>query len=419
MKKLFLSVIGLYVGLLQAFSQDTSHQKAAYTYKPLALEEINLVSSYYTQNGNHSAVTGGIGTERVTDLSNGLELTFTGQNYRGQKHTITAGLGIDHHTSASSAYVSKTGASQTGGSRVYPSLNWNMEDDAKGTGYGAGLYYSSEYNYHSFGINASFSKKTNNNGEFSAKANVFLDKVTLIYPSELVPGTTTNTDGGITTYTTASGRTITVGGSGEHGEQNIPTSPRNTFSTTFSFEQVINKRLQGSITFDGVAQTGYLSLPFHRVYFTDGTDAVEKLPSSRFKLPVGVRLNYFLGDKIILRSYYRYYVDNWGIRSNTASLEVPVKITPFFSVAPFYRYYTQTAANYFQPYGVHKATDAWYTSNYAYSALNSGYAGVNIRIAPPKGIFSTYLSTLEIRYGHYTQTTDLVSDVISLEFKFK
>jgi len=417
MKKLFLSVIALYIGLLNAFSQDTSHASASYTYKPLSLDEISLVSSYYTQNGNHSAVTGGIGTEKVTDISNGLELTFVGQNYRGQKHTLTAGLGIDHHTSASSAYVSKTGASQTGGSRIYPSLNWSMEDGVKGTGYGAGLYYSSEYNYHSFGVNASFSKKTNNNGEFSAKANVFIDKVTLIYPSELVPGTTTNNDGGITTYTTASGRTISV--NGEHSSENIPTSPRNTFSTTFSFDQVINKRLQGSITLDGVAQTGYLSLPFHRVYFTDGTEAVEKLPSSRFKLPVGLRLNYFLGDKIILRSYYRYYVDNWGIRSHTASLEVPVKITPFFSIAPFYRYYTQTAADYFASYAAHKSTDVYYTSNYAYSALNSSYFGVNFRIAPPKGIFSTYLSTLEIRYGHYTQTTDLASDVISLDFKFK
>jgi hypothetical protein len=29
------------------------------------------------------------------------------------------------------------------------------------------------------------------------------------------------------------------------------------------------------------------------------------------------------------------------------------------------------------------------------------------------------LNTLELRYGHYTQTTDLVSDVISLNLQFK
>lgn len=418
MKKLFLSVVGLYLLFMHSFAQSTgAADTATYTSKPLALDEVNLVSSYYSQTGNHSAVTGGIGNERVTDLSNGLSLTFVGWGAAGQKHTITAGLGIDHHTSASSAYVSKTGASKTGGSRVYPSLDWTVENEAKGYSAGAGLYYSGEYNYHSFGFDASYSKKTNNNGEFSTKANVFLDRVTLIYPSELVPGTTTTDDGGEVTYTTASGRTVGLSG-GDH-ERNIPTSPRTTISGTFSFAQVINKRLQGSLTFDVVAQSGYLGLPFHRVYFTSGTDAVESLPSNRFKLPVGLRLNYFLGDKIILRSYYRYYIDDWGIRSHTASLEVPFKITPFFSVAPFYRYYTQTASSYFAPYGKHLQTDTYYTSNYAYAALNSNYFGVNIRIAPPKGLFNSKLSALEIRYGHYTQTTDLLSDVLSLDFKFK
>lgn len=420
MRKLFLTTIGLFAMLLSAFSQ-TATDSTAYESKPLKLDEINLVSSYYSQTGDHSAVTGGIGNEKVTDFSNGLEMTFVGWDANKQKHTITAGLGFDHHTSASSAFVSKTGASKTGGSRVYPSLNWLVESPKEGTSFGAGLYYSSEYNYHSFGADLSYSKKTNTNGEFSAKVNAYLDKVTLIYPSELVPGNTSTTTGsGTTIITTASGNTITLSSDGsKSGHYNVPTTPRNTFSGSFSFAQIINKRLQGSITMDVVGQSGYLGLPFHRVYFTNGTDQVENLPSSRYKLPIGARLNYFLGDNIILRTYYRYYIDDWGISSHTASLEVPVKITPFFSVSPFYRYYTQTAAKYFLPYGEHKTTDQYYTSNYEYAALNSSYFGVNFRIAPPKGIFYSSFSSLEIRYGHYTQTTDLISDVISFEFKFK
>ena len=418
MKKLFLSAIALYVLMLQAFSQSTPADSTGYKQKPLTFEEANLVSSYYTQNGDHSPVTGGIGTEKVTDLSNGLEVKFSGVTTKGLKHTITAGLGIDHHTSASSAYVSKTGASKTGGSRIYPSLNWQVENPHNKTSFGAGAYYSSEYNYQSIGLDATFSKETKTNGEFSAKGNVFFDQVKLIYPSELVPGSTTSTDGGVTTYTTASGRTISLSG-GHEGHENIPSSPRTTFSGTLSFAQVISKRLQGSLSVDVVGQTGYLGLPFHRVYFTDGTEAVENLPSSRFKLPIGVRLNYFLGDKIVLRSYYRYYTDDWGIKSHTASLEVPYKITPFFSIAPYYRYYIQTAANYFAAYGEHKTTDGYFTSNYAYSAFSSGYAGVNVRIAPPKGLFNSMLSTLEIRYGHYTQTTQLSANVITFAFTFK
>jgi hypothetical protein len=401
MKKLSLTVIGLYLLMLHAFSQDAAGDSSGYRSKPLKVDEINLVSSYYSQNGDHSPVTGGIGTEKVTDLSNGLELKFVGWDAGQRKHTLTAGLGFDHHTSASAAYVSKTGASHTGGSRVYPSLNWSVENDKKGTEFGAGVYYSSEYNYQSVGLDASFSKKTNNNGEFTAKVTSYFDQVKLIYPSELDPA-------------------APAGGTGGREEKRKrPSSPRDTYSASLSFSQVINTRLQGCILLDAVVQNGYLGLPFHRVYFTDGSDHVEALPSNRFKLPVGFRLNYFLGDRIIIRSYYRFYTDDWGLTAHTASIEVPVKINPFFSISPFYRYYTQTAVKYFAPYGQHTAQDQYYTSNYALSAFTSNYFGAGIRLAPPGGIGGTHLNSLEIRYGHYTQSTDLLSNIISFEFKFK
>src|SRR5665647_133354 len=401
MKKICLTLVGIYMMMLHAFAQYQDKDTTFYISKPLKIDEVNLVSSYYSQNGDHSAITGGIGTEKVTDLSNGLDVTWIGWDDMNRKHTLTAGLGFDHHTSASSAYVSKTGASKTGGSRVYPSLNWSVENAKKGNEFGLGLYFSKEYNYSSFGLDAEYSKKTKNNGEFTGKLTGYFDRVKMIYPSEFVQ---------VVTVTAASG--------GGENRNKIPTSPRTTGTLSLSFSQVISQRLQSIILMDGVYQTGYLGLPFHRVYFNDGTPNLENLPSQRLKLPIGMRLNYFLGDKIILRSYYRYYIDSWGLQSHTASLEVPVKITPFFSVSPFYRYYTQTAVKYFAPYEVHTASDQFYTSNYSLSAFDSQFYGVNFRIAPPKGLFNG-LNSLELRYGHYSQTTNLVSDVISVDLKFK
>ncbi|MDB5277428.1 MAG: hypothetical protein JWR61_2383 [Ferruginibacter sp.] len=422
MKKVCLTVIGLYLLLLNAFSQAVTKDTAAhaakeetveYVDKPLHLEETNIVSSYYNQNGNHSAVTGGIGTEKVTDLSNGLELKFTGADVKGHKYTLTTGLGFDHHSSASSAYVNKTGASKTGGSRVYPSIDFSVENK-KGSTFGFGAYYSAEYNYHSFALDASYSRKIGKGGELSGKASAYFDKVKLIYPSELIPATTTV----VTTVTSASG-----GGGGSYDEEGgraaIPSSPRYTYTGSLAYTQVINKNMQAALLMDVVGQNGYLSLPFHRVYLSDGTVHVENLPVQRYKLPIGFRLNYFAGDKVIIRSYYRYFTDDWGIKAHTASLEIPVKISPFFSVSPFYRYYTQTASTYFAPYQKHATSDTYYTSNYAYSAFNSAYYGVGLHIAPPGGLWKSALSSLEIRYGHYTQTTDLNSNIISFNFQFK
>jgi len=435
MKKIFLSVVGFSLICQHAFSQlkpDSSYipKKSLYTpieqdstgynARRLHLDEINLVSSYYNQNGNHSAVTGGIGTEKVMDLSNGLDLKFVWTGDNNKKNTISAGLGFDYHSSASQAYVSATGASKTGGTRVYPSLDWTQE--GKKGSFGIGTYLSSEYNYNSFGADIHFSRKVNNNnGEFSFKLLTYLDKVTLIYPSELVPKTTTVTSTGTVVVTTASGRVETSGGGSSGGEStSIPTSPRNTYTASMAYSQMLNSRLQVMFMVDGVAQSGYLGLPFHRVYFSTGKDTVEHLPSSRVKLPLGARLNYFLGDNIIIRSYYRYYMDDWGTKANTANLEIAYKITPFFSLSPFYRYYSQSAAKYFAPYEAHSPTDTYYTSNYEYAQFQSSFYGIGVRIAPPKGVFGMqHLHELELRYGHYSQTTDLVSDVISLSLGFK
>ena len=418
MKKICLTVVGLYILLLHAFAQISTKDTAAYKSKPLALEEVNLVTSYYSQDGNHSPITGGIGSEKVTDLANMLELKLVGHSKGFSKHTLTAGLGVDHHTAASAAYVNKSGASSTDGTRVYPSLNWTIENEKKGTEIGFGTYYSTEYNYKSFAFDAHFAKKITNNSEISFKASAYLDQVKLIYPSELIPNATTTANG--TVYiTTPSGVTTTLSSGGSKNKDEIPSSPRNTFTASLSFSQVINKRLQAALFVDAIAQNGYLGLPFHRVYFTNGTEKVENLPSSRTKIPLGVRLNYFAGDKVILRTYYRYYIDDWGLAAHTASIEVPYKFSSFFSVSPFFRYYSQTASKYFAPYASHKTTDAYYTSNYSQSTFNSTFFGAGVRIAPPKGLFNSHLSSLEIRYGHYGQTTDLFSDVITMEFKFK
>ena len=171
---------------------------------------------------------------------------------------------------------------------------------------------------------------------------------------------------------------------------------------------------------DIVKQQGFLSLPFHRVFLNDGTERTELLPSSRLKIPVGFRANYFLGDKVIIRSFYRFYHDDWGLTAHTVDLETSFKVTPFFSITPFYRYYMQTGVDYFAPYAAHTSTDQYYTSNYDLSKFNSNFFGAGFRFAPAKGLFGMQQwSMMELRYGHYNRTTGLNSDIISLNLKFK
>ena len=169
-----------------------------------------------------------------------------------------------------------------------------------------------------------------------------------------------------------------------------------------------------------VQQQGFLSLPFYRVYFNDGSVHQEKLPDSRIKVPLGIRANYFLGDRIIIRSYYRFYKDEWGITSHTANIELPVKITNFFSISPFYRFYSQTAVKYFAGYQQHTAQDSYYTSNYDLSKFNSSFLGAGIRLAPPNGVLNwDQFNMIELRYGHYTKNIAMNANIITMNIRFK
>lgn len=406
MKKLFLSVIGLYLGILAAFSQYTKAVDSA-QFKPrkLSFEEANIISSYYRQDGNNSAVTGGIGTEKLSDYSGIFQLKLHAWDDRRRKHTLDLELGIDHYTSASSDKIDpKTISSAShADTRIYPSATWSMENEQKGSTISLGGSYSHEFDYNSFGFNLGFSQKTKNkSGEFTFKAQAYLDNLKLIYPIELVPTSTMSS------------------ASSARGGSKYPTESRNSFSGSLSYSQIVNQRLQLNVLLDAIYQQGYLALPFHRVYFTDNSVHVENLPGTRLKIPVGIRLNYFAGDNLIFRTYYRYYQDDWGLKAHTINLETSIKFTPFVSLTPFYRYYTQTAIKYFGAFQAHKITDQYYTSNYDLSAFDSHFFGAGIRLIPPKGVFGLeHFNMLELRYGHYTKNIGMNSDIVSLNLKFK
>lgn len=395
MKRVFLTALGL-AALLKCFTQQAADSSTNFKSRKLKLEEINLVSSYYGQTGDHAAVTGGMGTQKLSDIANVFDVKVARYDRKLRKHTYDVELGIDHYTSASSDRVDLKANSSASyaDTRFYPSVNWSMENEAKGKTVSAGLSSSAEYDYLSFGANIGLTKKTKDrNGEFSGRLQTFVDQVHLIAPEEL-RGT---------------------GNAMDHGNAN-----RTTIAGSLSWSQVINKNLQIILLADIVHQQGFLSLPFYRVYFNDGSVHQEKLPDSRLKIPIGFRANYFLGDRFIIRTYYRYYKDDWGISSHTVNLEVPVKITPFFSISPFYRYYTQTSVDYFAPYGVHTAQDQFYTSNYDLSKFNSNFLGIGIRLLPPKGLFGIQrLNMLELRYGRYSKNIAMNANIVSLNLKFK
>ena len=404
MKKIYLSVLALYIGILASHSQVQSppvNDTTNYKSRKFTIDEVNFVSSYYNQNGNNSAVTGGIGTEKLTDFANTFDLQLSKSDSHGHKKTYLFELGIDHYTSASSDKIDPYSISSASyqDTRVYPSVNWTNTNEKTGNAIGFTGSYSYEFDYRSIGGGLNLTRVSKDrNTQFDFKLQTFLDSWKVILPVELRPPG----------Y-----------GSGSHN-QPVDHKPRNSYSASFSLSQVINPRLQASIIIEPSYQHGLLATKYQRDYFTDGSERVENLPDNRCKLPIAIRLNYFPGDRFVIRTFYRYYIDNWGIRAHTAEIEVPVKLTPFVSISPFYRYNNQIGTRYFTPYGLHNPSDTYYTSDYDLSTLQSNFIGADFRLTPPKGVFGyQHLNTLELRYGHYMRSTGLNSDILTLALKFK
>ncbi|MBB6501190.1 DUF3570 domain-containing protein [Pedobacter cryoconitis] len=403
MRKIYLHVVVMLFSILSAHAQTKAPDSTAYKKTKLKLDEINLVSAYYHQDGNHSAVTGGIGTEKLTDFANTIDLQLSKYNIKGKKNTFTFELGVDHYTSASSDKIdpSTISSASMSDTRIYPSLNWTQSNEKTGNSFGFTGSFSKEFDYKSWGGGFNLTRLSKDkNTQFDFKLQAFLDTWKVILPVELRPpgyGSGSNKD-----------------------KKSVDYSPRNSFSTSFSVSQVINTRLQALLVIEPSYQHGLLATRYQRDYFTDGSERVENLPDSRYKLPIAVRFNYFLDDRFIIRTFYRYYMDNWGIRAHTAELEISVKLSSFISVSPFYRYNNQIGTRYFAPYGEHSPTAQYYTSDYDLSTLSSDFYGAGIRLSPPHGVFGwQHLTMLELRYGHYTRSTELTSNIVTLNLKFK
>jgi hypothetical protein len=204
--------------------------------------------------------------------------------------------------------------------------------------------------------------------------------------------------------------------------------------------------LQASLFFDVLQQEGMLSTPYHRIYFADKpnyyigqtqyipvyetaenigvyrlADDVERLPSTRFKIPIGIRFNYYVNETLKVRTYYRYYSDDWGITAHTANIEVPFKLSDQFTVYPMYRYFTQTASKYFAPFETHLSTEEYYTSDYDLSKFSSNQYGLgasHVDIFTKAHIWKFGLKNIDFRYNHYSRSDTLEADIASMAFKF-
>ncbi len=466
-----LSFITLTVGAQEVKQQDTK------TYKKRVLEntEVSLLMSYYEQEGDNAAVTGGVGNESLKDITPTIVVSIP----LNDDDVLTIDFGISDYTSASSSNLDPfdgSGASSGGGEDddengytgvsgspwiessgasahdIWVNLNvgYSHSSDDRNKIWGVNLNFASEYDYISFGLGGNYTYLFNEkNTSLSVKANVFLDQWRPKYPTELDSYAEANQNlsngffAGVDILD-QNGAIIDKNGTAVWSSLKntfLTTENRNTYNISLGFSQILSKNAQFSVFLDLTRQDGWLGNPMQRVYFADRAnyyigdprdipnytntknngvfhlaDDIERLPDTRTKIPIGARFNYYINEIFVLRSYYRYYFDDWGISSHTASLEVPIKISRTFTLYPSYRYYTQTEADYFAGYNQLLSTDEFYTSDYDLSEFNANQYGFGVRYS--NSASNNWFKSADLKYASYQRNSSFKSGIISASLNF-
>lgn len=432
----FLFFICLFMVCCICNAQNSDQDADGYKKRVLETAEIDLLSSYYYQDGNNAAVTGGLGTEELTDITGTMVISIPVSD----DDVLTVDAGISAYTSASSSninpfdkgfadpFVAASGASRDD---TWFNLtgNYSHSSDDRNSIWSANLSYSTEYDYTSFGFGGSYTRLFNEkNTELGFSANVFLDKWRIIYPFELRPFAPGGR--GLNDFLFIE-NTITGNPDYNPSFTVLTNENRNSYSLGIGLSQILSRNIQGTFLTDFILQQGLLSTPFQRVYFSDVADSfidnfhladdIERLPDSRFKVALGGRLNFFINEYLVIRSYYRYYFDDWGINSNTFSLEFPVKIAQKFTLYPSYRFYNQKATDYFAPYNEHLSTSTYYTSDYDLSEYNANQFGFGINytnIILRQHKLKVGLKSVDLKYNYYKRNTGLSAGIVTAGLKF-
>jgi len=391
-----LITVGLWLASWYASAQGVVD--SVYKKRNLSQTEIQVLMPYYLQAGNHSAVTGGIGTEELSVYAPEIYISHQPDSAR----RVSVDAGVDIITSASTDNINyiRSSASRVD-ARWHGHVGYSKKVAGTQAWLGAQTGFSIESDYASLPLGITYAhQKKDGMREVKVGVQAFYDDLRwgrinpgyyrptkLIYPSEL------RTQEWYSSYR------------------------RTSYNLTLAIYQVLNKRMQMALFPEVAYQYGLLSTPFHRVYFNDPARSlrVEKLQGRRLKIPLGIQLNWFITDRIIIRTYYRRYWDTFGIHSHTAQIEMPVKVTPFFTIAPLGRYYVQTAARDFKPYAQHDIQSDFYSSDYDLSAFRSYKLGLTLRYAPVRPMGKGYIwKSIDFRYSRYWRSDGLSAHTFSL-----
>lgn len=270
----------------------------------------------------------GAGTVRADALASGLYVRSDGDhttvvspharvNKRLDATSVDVSYAADVWTSASIDIRASASRPVT---EQRDELNLAVSHELTDVTLSAGYRYSVEHDYTSHGANAALSYDfAQNNATLAASGYALFDRV------------------GRAGYSGFSEPLATVGG-------------------RLSFTQVFDRQMLGQLTYELTHLDGYQASPYRRVGL-GGTglgcvDAPicldEHEPSKRNRQAAAAVLRRALSEVFSIGLTYRFVIDDWGLSSHTAALQLNMWVGAASLLSLRYRFYMQSGVNFYR-----------------------------------------------------------------------
>jgi len=233
--------------------------------------------------------------------------------------------------------------------RAQASAQWT-QPLANNYTWSVGGNFSKEFDYLSLGANTNIAKDFNKkNTTLSAGLALAYDQIKpsggiadpltpMLFGNEVISGSYDDEGG------ENRSNKVTIGNSDN----------KNTVDLLFGLTQVINRRMIVQFNYSFSHINGYLNDPYKLLSVINSNGLTqqylyENRPGSRSKHAFFAQTKYHFAHSILDASY-RYMTDDWHIHSHTVDLHYRMNLSQDNYIEPHIRYYTQTAADFYQPF---------------------------------------------------------------------
>lgn len=138
-----------------------------------------------------------------------------------------------------------------------------------------------------------------------------------------------------------------------------------------TINQVINKHTIIQSTLGVSIFDGYLSDPYKQVFLPTG-NLPDSRPDDRIQYTWSTRLRRY--SELLAAAFhvdYRFYYDDWNVRSHTLDLGLNKVTESGWAFDTSMRYYSQTQADFYEPFYTQARADGEYSSDYRLSPYGS------------------------------------------------